>query len=110
MYKIEERYHPIIELALEVGALQRQFFRKDGLEISTKSSTVDMVTEADIACDQLIVNRIKELFPLDEILSEEQGLQPLTQDENIWLSMDHRSTRWNDKFLYRSSNLCSINR
>lgn len=81
MYKIEERYHPIIELALEVGALQRQFFRKDGLEISTKSSTVDMVTEADIACDQLIVNRIKELFPLDEILSEEQGLQPLTQDE-----------------------------
>ncbi len=77
MYKIEEKYHPIINLALEAGALQRQFFRKDGLEIATKSTAVDMVTEADLACDHLIVKRIKELFPYDAILSEEQGIQSI---------------------------------
>lgn len=82
MYKIEEKYHPVIELALETGELQRRFFRREGLQITTKSSLVDMVTEADIACDQLIVGRIKELFPEDAILSEEQGVQPIEESRS----------------------------
>ena len=73
MEKIDAQYHAVIELAKEVGALQKKYFRSKSLQIGTKSTAVDMVTEADLACDHLIVNRLKALFPNDDILSEEQG-------------------------------------
>ncbi|OJV63187.1 MAG: hypothetical protein BGO41_10845 [Clostridiales bacterium 38-18] len=73
---IDKQYEAVIALAKEAGTLQMHFFRSDSLSIETKSTSVDMVTEADIACDKLIVSRLKELFPGDQILSEEQGYQP----------------------------------
>lgn len=73
MDKIDVQYHAVIQLAKEVGALQKTYFRSKTLQIGTKSTTVDMVTEADLACDHLIVNQLKMLFPNDDILSEEQG-------------------------------------
>ena len=70
-------YHEIIALAQEAGALQKQYFRTKNFEITTKSTAVDMLTEVDLACDHLIVKKLKQLFPSDAILSEEQGHQPL---------------------------------
>ena len=69
----DSRYEAIIELAKEAGALQKKFFRSGSLDINTKTSEVDLVTEVDIACDKLIVDRIMKLFPEDHVLSEEQG-------------------------------------
>lgn len=76
MTNINSIYDPVIALAKQAGELQRESYRKSGLIIETKSTAVDMVTEVDLACDALIVQRLKALFPDDLILSEEQGFQP----------------------------------
>ena len=73
--KMSAMYHPIIALAQEAGGWQKEKFRSKHLSIETKSTSVDLVTEVDLACDRGIVSRIKELFPNDDILSEEQGMQ-----------------------------------
>lgn len=72
---ISAMYHPIIALAQEAGGWQKEKFRSKHLSIETKSTSVDLVTEVDLACDRGIVRRIQELFPNDDILSEEQGMQ-----------------------------------
>ena len=83
MKNISQLYWAVIELAKEAGNIQREKFRMKDLKIETKSTVVDMVTEVDIACDHLIVNRLKQLFPDDAILSEEQGVQALhSQNES----------------------------
>lgn len=74
--KIDDSYKEVIKVAFEAGDIQRENFRRADLEIDTKSTSVDMVTEVDRKCDAHIVARLKALFPHDEILSEEQGLFP----------------------------------
>lgn len=66
-------YEQVIELAKEIGLYQKSFFRSKAFSVATKSSSVDMVTEVDVACDQKIVKAIQKWFPDDAILSEEQG-------------------------------------
>lgn len=75
-YELDRIYHEIIALAKQAGDIQKSSFRSGALEISTKSTSVDMLTEVDMACDKLIVDRIRVLFPDDAILSEEQGVAP----------------------------------
>lgn len=75
--QIDSIYDAIIDLAKEAGEIQKASFRSEFLSVSTKSTDVDMVTEIDLACDRLIVDRIRTLFPEDVILSEEQGYAPL---------------------------------
>jgi myo-inositol-1(or 4)-monophosphatase len=57
-------------LADQAGALQRERY-ETGLVIETKSATIDLVTEVDRACEQLIVSGIGSRFPEDGILAEE---------------------------------------
>jgi len=57
-------------LAREAGAIQRERFETD-ISISTKSSTIDLVTEVDHACEELIVSAIEAERPGDAILAEE---------------------------------------
>jgi myo-inositol-1(or 4)-monophosphatase len=59
-------------LAREAGAIQRARWGTE-LEISTKSADVDLVTEVDRACEDLIVQGIEQLRPNDSILAEEGG-------------------------------------
>lgn len=82
MNHIDKIYYDIIDLAREAGAIQRDSFRSENLTISTKSTSVDMLTEVDLACDRLIVNRIRALFPNDTILSEEQGFAALEEEHS----------------------------
>ena len=63
----------IIAIAREAGRIAMQC-RADGIEISTKSGEYDFLTTADLAADQYIVGELKRLFPDDDILSEESGL------------------------------------
>lgn len=76
MKTIDKSYLPVIDLAKEAGALQKAYFRTNDFKITTKSTDVDMLTEVDIACDHLIVDGLRALFPDDAILSEERGYQP----------------------------------
>jgi myo-inositol-1(or 4)-monophosphatase len=73
--------------ARQAGALLREFAHRR-LEVRTKSTEIDLVTEADLASERLIVAAIRERFPHHAILAEEG--QGDTQDtvagaEHLWL-------------------------
>jgi myo-inositol-1(or 4)-monophosphatase len=57
-------------LAREAGQVQRNHYEKD-FEVRTKSSSVDLVTEVDDACEALIVEALTAERPGDAILAEE---------------------------------------
>lgn len=61
-----------IALAREAGSLLHGFFEAE-LAIQSKSSAIDLLTQADLASEQLILSRIRERFPDHAILSEEAG-------------------------------------
>ncbi|HYN90082.1 MAG TPA: inositol monophosphatase family protein [Ardenticatenaceae bacterium] len=61
-----------ISLALEAGATLRGFFEAE-LDVRSKSSEIDLLTQADLASESLILDRIRERFPGHAILSEEAG-------------------------------------
>jgi myo-inositol-1(or 4)-monophosphatase len=63
-------------LAREAGGLLRESFERPRLETSTKTSPTDMVTEADLAAEQLIRSRLERERPGDAILGEEGGDTP----------------------------------
>ncbi len=76
-----------LETAREAGRLLRDYAGRD-LEVSHKSTAIDLVTEADLASERLIVDAIRRHFPGHTILSEE-GLGDLQQlageSEYLWL-------------------------
>lgn len=60
------------KLAHDAGKLAMQM-QEDGFKIETKGNHTNMVTEADKACEKLIIKTIKQNFPDHEILGEESG-------------------------------------
>ena len=61
-----------VRLAREAGAIQRERYGSE-LQIETKQSSIDLVTEVDKACEALIVEGILAARPGDSILAEEGG-------------------------------------
>jgi len=59
-------------LAREAGELQRERY-ETSLEIRTKSAPIDLVTEVDQACEELIVAALAAERPNDAIIAEEGG-------------------------------------
>lgn len=70
--------------ALEAGKIQMDHFRKDTLVIESKSTQVDLVTEADKKSETYILNTIKNTYPDHSILSEETGKTD-KQSEYVWV-------------------------
>lgn len=70
---ISQPYRPFLEFVRSLGDFQKEAFNQATFKIKTKSSEVDMVTEIDLESDRRIVSFIKDMFPQDHILSEEQG-------------------------------------
>lgn len=62
-----------IEWAMEAGKMQREKFRDNRLQMDTKSSLHDVVTEVDKACENLLIERISTHYPNHSILGEETG-------------------------------------
>lgn len=60
------------EMARAAGRLQRERLH-DPRRIETKSTHIDLVTDVDRACEQLILERLDRARPQDGILSEESG-------------------------------------
>jgi myo-inositol-1(or 4)-monophosphatase len=58
------------QIALEAGQLLVQ--RLGSARVSNKGD-IDLVTEADIAAEQLIIDRIRSYYPRHSILAEESG-------------------------------------
>lgn len=60
-----------VEIARDAGALQLQYLeRRIGFQLK---GDYDLVTEADKACEELIVGRLRSHFPSHGILAEEGG-------------------------------------
>lgn len=70
--------------AMEAGLLSLDL--ADNLEISEKAAN-DWVTNADSACEELIIERIQEHFPDHGILAEESHNNPadLAKKEFVWI-------------------------
>jgi myo-inositol-1(or 4)-monophosphatase len=61
-----------VSLARQAGDVQRSRYETE-LDVRTKSASIDLVTEVDKECEQLIVEGIEARRPDDAILAEEGG-------------------------------------
>jgi myo-inositol-1(or 4)-monophosphatase len=61
-----------VTLARQAGDVQRARYETE-LDVRTKSASIDLVTEVDKECEQLIVEGIEARRPDDAILAEEGG-------------------------------------
>ena len=64
------------DIAREAGQLALKYKAEGLTNVTTKSSEVDMVTEADKACEELIVKRLTEARPQDGLKGEEGADKP----------------------------------
>ncbi len=62
-----------IDWSMEAGKIQREKFRSSHLQMETKSSMHDVVTEVDKACEAFIMEKINTYYPTHSILGEETG-------------------------------------
>lgn len=72
-----------VELAKEAGQVLMDHLRRR-LAVESKSSEIDLVTEADVVSEKLVVEAIHERYPEHSILSEE-GLGEEQAAEFLWL-------------------------
>src|SRR6186997_25485 len=71
-----------IETAREAGQI---LLEKYGRKISvSKKGDINLVTEADLASEELIIERIKSYYPKHSILAEEAGNAVVIGGENRW--------------------------
>ncbi len=69
----------------EAGAIAKGYFDNGVTHIKTKSTIGDLVTEADVAVSDFIVNKIKEAYPDHTIFSEEVGEKINEGQEYEWV-------------------------
>jgi len=69
--------------------LRRYYVPRPGLEqpptADTKSTDIDLVTQADLESERLILDAIRTTFPEHAILAEESGLSDIPSAEYRWL-------------------------
>ena len=73
-----------VKLALKSGNLLRTYFNPAGITASVKQDKT-VVTEADLAADELITSTIREHYPSDEIISEESATCLGNADSPTWI-------------------------
>lgn len=61
------------EVVQEAATILLDIYKKGPQHIARKSSVIDLVTEADLASERLILERLKAAFPEDAVLGEETG-------------------------------------
>lgn len=71
-----------IETARDAGQLLLEKFDRN-IKVSKKGD-IDLVTEADLASEALIIERIRSYHPKHSILAEESGKTNAAGDDNKW--------------------------
>jgi myo-inositol-1(or 4)-monophosphatase len=74
-----------ITLARRAGDLLLSFYRRGPRRVITKSTEVDLLTEADLASQDLILTELSRRFPDHSILAEETGGHHATTSGALWL-------------------------
>lgn len=86
--RIAPQDEAVLELAIRcakgAGEIQRDRYETD-ISIRTKSAHIDLVTEVDHACEELIVAAIEKDRPEDAILAEEGGGQERADSDWRWV-------------------------
>lgn len=67
------------QITLEAGEIVKKYYYAEELHIENKSEK-DLVTEADKACEEFLIQKIKAEYPSHHILGEE-GLAEVTADD-----------------------------
>ena len=62
-----------IRLAAQAGEIQMDNFRSKSLQMETKSTVYDVVTQVDKACENMLVKAISKKYPDHSIIGEETG-------------------------------------
>ncbi len=73
-----------IALAREAGQLLNRYFERK-LTITSKTTAVDLLTEADVASERLIVEAIRARYPNHRIMAEESNEGQAEADETLWM-------------------------
>jgi myo-inositol-1(or 4)-monophosphatase len=82
--QLDERLRVAEAVVREAGQLAAEHFaRREGLAIDRKGAQ-DLVSEADRACEDLIVAGLARAFPDDGFLGEERGARNLQADA-VWI-------------------------
>ena len=76
--------HFTIELAHRAGELLRQGHENGAALVHTKQSTVDLVTETDLASERLIIDALRREYPDHAIYGEESG-DVLPSSGPVWV-------------------------
>lgn len=74
-----------INWAMQAGKIQMHKYRSRHLEMETKSSEHDLVTEVDRDCEALLIERISQAYPHHSILAEESGMHHKPESEWEWV-------------------------
>lgn len=74
----------VLEIAKEAGEILLEFYNKE-YKFSTKNKHNDYVTDADLASEKHIIQKLQERFPLFSILAEETGEQIFEDSEYTWI-------------------------
>jgi fructose-1,6-bisphosphatase/inositol monophosphatase family enzyme len=73
-----------MQLAEQAGEILKKYHGTN-LDVHYKRDEFDPVTIADRGSDDLLRKGISEAFPNDEILSEENPLQPSSYEGRVWM-------------------------
>ncbi len=80
--------HPFTEVAIRAarqgGNILREYVN-NYFEIRHKRQSINLVTEADLRSEEVIIQTIREAFPDHQILSEEQGMQDIPDHPVKWI-------------------------
>ena len=82
---LDARFRFADALAVEAGALALDYFRRfESLTVRSKGLQ-DMASEADLAVETLIRERLAAAFPQDAFLGEETGRTGFSAGQGIWV-------------------------
>lgn len=71
-------------IIIEAGAIAKDYFYK-GVQFKTKAHLADLLTEADIAVSDFLINKIHEKYPAHRIYSEERAEEINPNGEYKWI-------------------------
>ena len=70
--------------AAQLGGTVLADYSQRGFEVHKKSQ-INLVTEADLAAEKIIVNKIRQTYPCHQILAEEKGLHSKNESPYKWI-------------------------
>jgi myo-inositol-1(or 4)-monophosphatase len=80
-----DRFEFTTDLIMEAGDLAMRYFGSVSELTITSKGAQDMVSEADIAVEELIKKRLLAAYPDDAYLGEETGYVKGNEDSGIWV-------------------------